>query len=43
MDVFGCLFTAKRGDGESIVVKKLLRQHERETRLFLKEARILWY
>ena len=35
------MFTAKRSDGESVVVKKLLRQHERETRLFLKEARIL--
>ena len=38
---FGCVFTAKRSDGESVVVKKLLRQHDRETRLFLKEARIL--
>ena len=38
---FGCVFTAKRSDGEAVVVKKLLRQHERETRLFLKEARIL--
>ena len=31
---FRCLFTAKRSDGESVVVKKLLRQHEREARLF---------
>ena len=38
---FGCVFTAKRCDGEIVVVKKLLRQHERETRLFVKEARIL--
>ena len=38
---FGCVFTAKRRDGEIVVVKELLRQHERETRLFVKEARIL--
>ena len=38
---FGCVFTAKRCDGEMVVVKKLLRHHEREKRLFLKEARIL--
>lgn len=38
---FGCVFTAKTSDGESVVVKKLLRQHERERRLFLKEAKIL--
>ena len=38
---FGCVFTAKRSNGELVVVKKLLRQHERETRLFVKEARIL--
>ena len=38
---FGCVFTAKRRDGESIVVKKLIRQHDREKRLFVKEARIL--
>ena len=38
---FGCVFIAKRSDGESVVVKKLLRQHEWETRLFLKEAPIM--
>ena len=38
---FGCVFTAKQRNGEMVVVKKLLRQHERETRLFVKEARIL--
>lgn len=38
---FGCVFTAKTSDGESVVVKKLLQQQERERRLFLKEARIL--
>ena len=27
---FGCVFTAKRSDGEAVVVKKLLRQQERE-------------
>ena len=30
---FGCVFTAKQRDGEPVVVKKLLRQHDRETRL----------
>lgn len=38
---FGSVFTAKRRGGEVVVVKKLLREHEREKRLFLKEARIL--
>ena len=38
---FGCVFTAKQRDGEMIVVKKLLREHDREKRLFLIEARIL--
>lgn len=38
---FGCVFTAKKVGGERVVVKKLLRQHDRETRLFAKEARIL--
>ena len=38
---FGCVFTAKTSDGDSVVVKKLLRQHERERRLLLKEAQIL--
>ena len=40
---FGCVFTAKTSDGDSVVVKKLLRQHvhERERRLVLKEAQIL--
>ena len=38
---FGCVFSAKRRDGESIVVKKLIRQHDREKRLFVKKARIL--
>ena len=35
------MFTAKRSDGEAVIVKKLLRQHEREARSFLKEAQIL--
>ena len=30
---FGCVFTAKQRNGEMVVVKKLLRQHERETRV----------
>ncbi|XP_022804378.1 cell division control protein 2 homolog 1-like [Stylophora pistillata] len=38
---FGCVFSAKRRGGGSIVVKKLIRQHDREKRLFMKEARIL--
>ena len=39
---FGCVFTAKTSDGESVVVKKLLRQHERERRSFLK-FRLVWF
>ena len=38
---FGSVFSAKRRSGEVVVVKKLLREHEREKHLFLKEARIL--
>ena len=38
---FGSVCTAKRRSGEVVVVKKLLRNHERERRLFLKEAKIL--
>ena len=40
---FGRVFTAKTSDGDSVVVKKLLRHHvhERERRLVLKEAQIL--
>lgn len=42
---FGCVCTVKRSDGESVIVKKL-RQHKRETRLFLKEAGwfgVVWF
>ena len=38
---FGCVFTVKQCDGEPVVLKKLPRQHDCETRLFVKEARIL--
>ena len=38
---FGAVLTAKRPSGEVVVVKRLLREHDREKRLFLKEARLL--
>ena len=38
---FGSVITARRADGETIVVKRLYRDNERAKRLFAKEARIL--
>jgi len=36
---FKCvLTTVKKCDGETVLLKKLLRQHEHETLLFVKEA-----
>ena len=38
---FGCVFSAKWRNEDLVVVKKLIRQNERERRLFVKEACIL--
>ena len=38
---FGCVFSAKWRNEDLVVVEKLIRQHERDRRLFVKEAHIL--